>query len=99
MSAYLLARDSKPQNLFFGLLAFDHFSNFFRILFAFVTGAILIFSIPEEKDAESDAPRNLGEFLALLLTLTLGMNLMAESRNLLMIYLSLELVSVISFVM
>src|SRR6185295_10938703 len=29
----------------------------------------------------------------------LGMNLMAESRNLLMIYISLELVSVISFVM
>src|SRR6185436_2758437 len=33
------------------------------------------------------------------LTVTLGMNLMAASRNLLMIYLSLELVSIISFVM
>jgi NADH-quinone oxidoreductase subunit N len=99
MSAYLLAKNAKAQNLFFGLLAFDHFSNFFRILFAFVTGAILIFSIPREKGTAEDSPRNLGEFLALLLTLTLGMNLMAESRNLLMIYLSLELVSVISFVM
>jgi NADH-quinone oxidoreductase subunit N len=33
------------------------------------------------------------------MVLTLGMNLMAESRSLLMIYLSLEIVSVISFVM
>jgi NADH-quinone oxidoreductase subunit N len=36
---------------------------------------------------------------ALLLVLTLGMNMMASSRHLLMIYLSLEMVSVISFVL
>src|SRR5205814_9043020 len=46
-----------------------------------------------------DVHRDPGEFFMLLLVLALGMNLMAESRSLLMIYLSLELVSVISFVM
>ncbi len=105
-SGWLIAHDAKPQNLFFGLLAFDHFSNTFRILFALVSGAVAIFSIPPipaghtmpDRGVREDR-RDQGEFFTLLMVLTLGMNLMAESRSLLMIYLSLELVSVISFVM
>ena len=104
MGAYFLARDVAPQNLFYGLLAFDRFSNLFRIIFAFVTITIIIFSLPSKgpgPDGELEGPvrRDLGEFFMLLIVLTLGMNMMASSRNLLMIYLSLELVSVISFVM
>jgi NADH-quinone oxidoreductase subunit N len=108
-SAWLLSRDTEPQNLFYGLLAFDRFSNLFRILFAAVTAVIIVFAAPaamraaEKKErAHEDSAEELrdpGEFFTLLLVLALGMNLMAESRNLLMIYLSLELVSVISFVM
>ncbi len=105
-SAWLLAHHAKPQNLFYGLLAFDPFSNTFRILFAIVGFAITIFSlapIPEghtlpARGVRADR-RDQGEFFTLLMVLTLGMNLMAESRSLLMIYLSLELVSVTSFVM
>src|SRR5262249_25955418 len=99
-SIYALVRELPPQNLFYGLLAFDRFANLFRAIFAFVSGAIIIFSLPSrEQDAsEPEEIRSQGEFFTLLLTLTLGMNLMAESRHLLMIYLSLELVSVISFV-
>jgi NADH-quinone oxidoreductase subunit N len=105
MSVYFLLRNAAPKNLFYGLLAFDHFSNLFRALFAVVTCAILVFSMPEANpskgspDGEPGVHRDPGEFFTLLLVLALGMNLMAESRNLLMIYLSLELVSVISFVM
>jgi NADH-quinone oxidoreductase subunit N len=105
-SAWLLSRDAAPQNLFYGLLAFDRFSNTFRILFACVSGAIAVFSIPPIPEGHTVPTRGVradrrdqGEFFTLLMVLTLGMNLMAESRNLLMIYLSLELVSVISFVM
>jgi NADH-quinone oxidoreductase subunit N len=105
-SAWLLVRDAKAQNLFYGLLAFDRFSNMFRILFALVTGAIVVFSVPPIPEGHtlpdrgvSADKRDQGEFFTLLMVLTLGMNLMAESRSLLMIYLSLELVSVISFVM
>jgi NADH-quinone oxidoreductase subunit N len=99
-SIYALVRELPPHNLFYGLLAFDRFANLFRAIFAFVTGAIVIFSLPSrEQDAsEPEEIRSQGEFFTLLLTLTLGMNLMAESRHLLMIYLSLELVSIISFV-
>jgi NADH-quinone oxidoreductase subunit N len=111
-----LLSNSEPVTLFYGLLAFDRYSNLFRVLFAFITAVVILFSIPSdelkapsgvddvEDDAKKDSPlakyrRDPGEFFALMLVLTLGMNLMASSRNLLMIYLSLELVSVISFVM
>ena len=40
-----------------------------------------------------------GEFVALLLCLTLGMMLLASANNLLMIYLSLEFVSILSYVL
>jgi NADH-quinone oxidoreductase subunit N len=98
VSAYALVRDLAPQNLFYGLLAFDRFSNMFRLVFAFVTAAIMIVSIPSDEPGRKER-RDAGEFFCLLIVLTLGMNLMAESRHLLMIYLSLEMVSVISFVM
>jgi NADH-quinone oxidoreductase subunit N len=108
-----LVSGAAPQTPFYGLIAFDRFANLFRVVFAFVTGVILLFSIPSDETAASRAKaesegeaatdgklrRDPGEFFALLLVLTLGMNLMAASRNLLMIYLSLEIVSVISFVM
>src|SRR5437764_7892766 len=103
MSGFLLARDAKPQNLFYGLLAFDRFSNMFRIVFAFVSASVVIISVPPIPEGHTlpdrgvrDDKRDQGEFFTLLMVLTLGMNLMAESRNLLMIYISLELVSVIS---
>ena len=107
-SAWLLGKEAPAANLFNGLLAFDRFSNLFRLLFAFVTGVILVFAAPEVGrgmarkkgvNVAGDEIRDPGEFFTLLMVLTLGLNLMVESRNLLMIYLSLELVSVISFVM
>ena len=98
VSVFSLVRDAAPQNLFYGLLAFDRFSNLFRLVFAFVTATIMVFSLPSD-DPNEPTRRDPGEFFCLLIVLTLGMNLMAESRHLLMIYLSLEMVSVISFVM
>jgi len=45
-SAWLLVREAPAQNLFYGLLAFDRFSNMFRIVFACVTATIAVFSVP-----------------------------------------------------
>ncbi|MSP24293.1 MAG: NADH-quinone oxidoreductase subunit N, partial [Myxococcales bacterium] len=100
-SALALAASVEPKNLFFGLLAFDDFANTFRILFAVVTGLILLFVAPPllADDTPADERKSSAEMFALLLVLTLGMNLMASSRNLLMIYISIETVSVISFVL
>ncbi|AUX26213.1 NADH-quinone oxidoreductase subunit N [Sorangium cellulosum] len=100
LGAYFLATDAGPHDLFYGLLAFDRFSNLFRVLFAFATAALLPFLVPpREPGATPELRREQGEFFTLLLVLSLGMNLMAASRHLLLIYLSLELVSIVSFVL
>ena len=100
-SAFFLVNDYPTLNLFGGLLAFDDFAHTFRILFAFVSGVIILFATPAMLSGGTDkgARRNPAEMFTLLMVLTVGMNMMASSRHLLMIYLSLEMVSVISFVM
>ncbi|MBI4704629.1 MAG: NADH-quinone oxidoreductase subunit N [Deltaproteobacteria bacterium] len=100
-SAFYLAAPVAPQNLFHGLLVFDRFACGFRILFAFVTAVALLFVVPpalSDRRARSEG-RNAAEMIMLLLVVALGMDLMAASRSLLMIYVSLELVSVVSFVL
>ncbi len=84
---------SKP--LFGGLLTHDGLSLFFRWLFlgAGVLAVVLVARSPELPDAR------IGEYLALLLVLLAALGLMASSSNLLTIYLSIELVSILSYVL
>ncbi len=99
-SALYLIRDEPSTVLFGGLMASDRFAHTFRTLFAIVTAVIVLFSLPGQAELEgSDAQKGVGEFFVLLLVIALGLNMMAMSRNLLMIYLSLELVSIISFIL
>jgi NADH-quinone oxidoreductase subunit N len=105
-SARLLVTQAPPAQLFYGLLALDRFSNLFRLVFALVGIVIALFTAPPIPAGDAvpshgvrDDKRDQGELYTLLMVVTLGLNLMAESKNLLMIYLSLELVSVMSFVM
>ncbi len=87
--------------LFNGLIVRDSFTDFFKIFFVLVTAVIVVVSL-RAKDAidytggkDSEA----SEYYALLLTATLGMNLMAASADLLMAYLSLEMVSLVSYIL
>jgi NADH-quinone oxidoreductase subunit N len=105
-SATFLMSNVGSQNLFHGLMAFDDFAHTFRILFAFVSATIILIATPAMlSGAAAGSPparaarQNPAEMFTLLLTVTLGLNMMAASRHLLMIYLSLEIVSVISFVL
>ena len=84
-----------PVSLFFGMIRLDEFSTFFKILLLFATAATVLFSLRSE---ELDA-RLKGEYYALLLAITLGMFLMASSTNLLMIFISLETVSLTSYIL
>jgi NADH-quinone oxidoreductase subunit N len=100
ISAAYLYKDLPSLQIFYGLLAFDSYAHLFRIVFAGVTAVIIIFAVPSgETGAATKERKGAGEFFALLLAVTLGLNLMVMSRNLLMIYVSLELVSIISFVL
>jgi NADH-quinone oxidoreductase subunit N len=85
---------------FGGLLKLDALAYISRAFFAFVTALSVILSIPpKEKRVAFGKGRGDGQFFTLLLCISLGMNLMGSANNLLMIYISLEMVSVISFVM
>jgi len=89
-----------PRNLFGGLVAYDPFANFFKVFFGVVTAIIVVFSMPTVEAGGGKAKgKGAGEFYSLLLVIALGMDLMASGRNLLMLYLALEIVSVLSFVM
>jgi NADH-quinone oxidoreductase subunit N len=84
-----------PTSLFHGMLAIDGFAQFFKL---FLLLAALLVVLASLHSAEL-APFHQGEFFALLLAVTLGMVLLANSTNLAMLYLSLELVSLTSYIM
>ena len=77
------------ESLYDGLLAVDDYSLFFKIFFL-GTGIFIILS---SIDYVKQFLENPGEFYGLLLFSILGMNVMAQSRELLTAYISLELLS------
>ena len=85
----------EPRNLFFGMIRLDEFAIFFKILLILATSATILFSLRSE---ELDVKLK-GEYYALLLAVTFGMFLMASSTNLLMIFISLETVSLTSYIL
>ncbi len=84
-----------PTTFFSGMIALDPMAVFFKGFFVLVgiLGVLLALI-----SAELETVR-IGEYLALILSLVLGMSLLASASNLLMIYLSLELVSIPSYVL
>ena len=81
--------------LFSGMVALDGFALLLRIVFIFTGLVVLLFIIPSRELA----PVHHGELIALLITVTVAAIWMANSINLLMIYLALETVSVASYIM
>jgi NADH-quinone oxidoreductase subunit N len=77
------------------LLTYDSLAVWFRILLPFIT---LIAMVAAFFSRELRRVR-MAEFCALMLATTLGMVLLAESRNLLMLFLALELISIPSYVL
>jgi len=81
--------------MFFGLIAMDSMAVFFK-LFLILTSLLVLLVVPGSKELSK---RSLGEFYTLLLGVTLAMLLLASSMDLLMLYLSLEMVSLGSYIM
>jgi len=81
--------------LFEKLVVIDPLSNFFRILILVTT----LFIIPISFRVSETNRLNQGEYFMLLISLALGACILASSNNLLMMYLSLELVSLVSYVL
>jgi NADH-quinone oxidoreductase subunit N len=81
--------------LFYGVIALDPMGVFFKC-FLILTSFLVLLAAPGSKELSQ---RSLGEFYALLLGTTLAMILLACSMDMLMLYLSLEMVSLGSYVM
>ena len=91
----VIAVGSSEHRLFLGMIRLDSFAVFFKTLILTATAVTIVFSIKSE---ELDA-RMKGEYYALLIAVTFGMFLMVSSTNLLMIFISLETVSLTSYIL
>jgi len=80
------------------LVVVDGLASFFRVLFAFVATITVLFSWSSE-EIMGKGREHKGEYYALIALMTGGMMVMAEARDFIMLYLSLELVSLTSYVM
>jgi NADH-quinone oxidoreductase subunit N len=86
---------AQPGWLFHRMMILDNFSLFFKVI-ALVAAILCVLMSLGSKEINQVHE---GEYYTLLLTCTLGMFFMASSSNLLMAYLSLELVSLTSYVL
>ena len=86
---------AQPGWLFHRMMILDNFSLFFKIFSLAAALLCILMSLGSNEIKQVSQ----GEYYALLLTCTLGMFFMASSSNLLMAYLSLELVSITSYIL
>jgi len=88
-----------PKNdittLFMNTIAYDPFANFFKILVVIATGYIILIS----RESHELSNIRVGEYYMLLGIMVFGMFLMASAIDLIMVYLSVEIVSIVSFVL
>jgi NADH-quinone oxidoreductase subunit N len=83
--------------LFSGMIVLDPLGSFFKIIL--VLASLLVVAVFTFRNSRELHGLGQGEFHALLLALTLSNLLLAASNDLVMIYLSLEMVSITSYVM
>lgn len=79
---------------FHGMLINDAFTDFFRIFAGITTLFTIYLSVKSKEVAKVRA-----EYWALLVGITLGIPLLAGANNLLMIYLALEMISILSYIL
>ncbi len=80
------------------LMVVDGLAQYFRLMFIFIGLVTVLFAWTSE-EIMGPTRENKGEFYALTTLLTLAMCVMAEANDLLMLFLSMEGVGLISYVM
>lgn len=89
----LVGHPGEPVNVLGGMIRFDWLGFFFKMLFLVAGAATALFFMDVEK------LNRRGEAYVLLLASILGMNLMATSVNLVMLYLAIETTSIPLYVL
>ncbi len=101
LAGILLAALSLQQSykaatpLFSGMLLNDSFSEFFKEIVLLITGLIILISMGYRPFSKEDP----GEYYFLLLLAAVAMMFAVSSNNLMMIYIALEAVSLISYIL
>lgn len=94
-SAILLADGKVGRTAFDEILVFDQFALFFQ----FLLGGVALAVIAASWDALGRFPSRQGEYLALLLFSTAGLMLLAGTRDLIGIFVALELTSISQYIL
>lgn len=81
----------------YGLLALDTFGSYFRVIIL-ITSILIIFFSKASNEIKSITERS-GEFYTLLFGMILGMMFMVSASDLIMMYISVELLSLSSYVL
>ncbi len=100
ITALLLVKQSclsTGATAFHNMYAIDAFSSFFKFIILGSSLLVALFSFQSDELLKNK--RHIGEYYALLIALTLGMFLMTGSSNLVMMYISLELTSLSSYIL
>jgi len=93
--AALRLYDAEPALLFAGMIANDPFATYFKLIFYATTAIVMVMAQLSPDTRQSD----MGELSALMLSIAVGLSLMASSVNLLMMAIALEMVSIPSYVL
>jgi len=93
--ALYLTPAGESITMFMGTIVVDPFARMFKFIFLLSTVVVILMSL---KTDELKSIRT-GEYFLLIAVITLGMFLMASSVDLIMIYLSIEVVSIVSFIL
>jgi NADH-quinone oxidoreductase subunit N len=83
------------KDLFFGMVRIDEFSTFFKVILSLATLFATVMSMLSAEVAD----KRQTEYYVFLLSITLGMFLLASSTDIVMILLALELVSIPSYLL
>ncbi len=78
-------------------LSLDNFSAFFKLIILITTLFIVLFSMSSQE--VNSCPDRHGEYYALIFGMVIGMFFMVSANDLILIYLSLELLSLSSYVL
>lgn len=84
----------QTKEIFAGMAVLDPFSWFFTMFFI-VTGFLAVVLSVKSRELQD----NRGEYFSLLIVLILGMVMLASANDLIMVYLALETVSIVSYVL
>jgi NADH-quinone oxidoreductase subunit N len=94
---FLLQQSGAEIKVFRNLLVVDSFGIFMKLIILITTIIVIIFSFLSKELNPKNS--RLGEYFTLILGMVFGMFLLVGSANLIMIYLSIEIMSICSYIL